>query len=57
VVLASILAGVSKSDYKDKKEYFPEEVLEHEMENLPDDMKTYWRLGGKNKMQSIDLSL
>jgi hypothetical protein len=31
-----------KSDYKDKREYLPEEVLEHEMENLPDDMKTYW---------------
>ena len=31
-----------KSDYKDKREYFPEEVLEHEMENLPDNMKTYW---------------
>jgi hypothetical protein len=31
-----------KSDYKDKKEYLPEEVFIHEMENLPKDMKTYW---------------
>jgi hypothetical protein len=31
-----------KSDYKDKREYLPEEVFIHEMENLPKDMKTYW---------------
>ena len=31
-----------KSDYKDKKEYLPEEVLRHELENLPEEMKTYW---------------
>lgn len=31
-----------KSDYKDKREYLPEEVLKHELENLPEDMKTYW---------------
>jgi hypothetical protein len=31
-----------KSDYIDKKEYLPEEVLIHEIENLPEDMKTYW---------------
>jgi hypothetical protein len=31
-----------KSDYKDKGEYLPEEVLIHELENLPEDMKTYW---------------
>ena len=31
-----------KSDYKDKREYFPEEVLRNEIENLPEDMRTYW---------------
>ena len=31
-----------KSDYIDKKEYLPEEVLRHEIENLPKDMRTYW---------------
>ena len=31
-----------KSDYKDKREYLPEEVLKHEIENLSEDMKTYW---------------
>ena len=31
-----------KSDYIDKKEYLSEDVLKHEMENLPEDMKTYW---------------
>ena len=31
-----------ESDYKDKKEYLPEEVLIHEFDNLPKDMKTYW---------------
>ena len=33
---------VLKSDYKDKKEYTPFEVLMHEYESLPEDMKTYW---------------
>jgi len=31
-----------KSDYKDKKEYLPVEVLQHTFENLPEEMKTYW---------------
>ena len=31
-----------KSDYKDKKEYLPEEIFRYEMENLPKDMETYW---------------
>ena len=31
-----------KSDYKDKKEYLPMEVLQHAFENLPKEMKTYW---------------
>jgi hypothetical protein len=31
-----------KSDYKDKREYLPEEIFIHEMEDLPADMKTYW---------------
>ncbi len=31
-----------KSDYKDKREYIPEEIFLHEMENLPKEMKTYW---------------
>ncbi|MEJ2284447.1 MAG: hypothetical protein P8X85_12715, partial [Desulfobacterales bacterium] len=31
-----------KSDYKDKREYLPEEIFIHEMENLPEEMKKYW---------------
>ena len=31
-----------KSDYKDKREYLPEEIFIHEMEDLPADMKKYW---------------
>ena len=31
-----------KSDYKDKKEYLPGEVLQHAFENLPKEMKTFW---------------
>ena len=31
-----------ESDYKDKKEYLPIEVLQHTFENLPKEMKTYW---------------
>ena len=31
-----------QSDYKDKKEYLSEEVLQHAFENLPEDMKEYW---------------
>ena len=36
------IMGLLKSDHKDKREYLPEEVLRHEIENLPEDMKTYW---------------
>lgn len=36
------IMGLLKSDYKDKREYLPEEVLIHELENLPRDMKEYW---------------
>jgi len=37
-----------QSDYKDKKEYLPEEVLKHEMDNLPEDMRTYWETWKKD---------
>jgi len=36
------IMGLLKSDYKDKREYLPEEVFIHEMENLPKDMMVYW---------------
>ena len=36
------IMGLLKSDYKDKREYLPEETFLYEMENLPKDMKTYW---------------
>ena len=36
------IMGLLKSDYRDKREYLPEETFLYEMENLPKDMKTYW---------------
>jgi len=39
--IRSIMA-LLKADYKDKKEYLPEENFIHEMEDLPADMKKYW---------------
>ena len=33
---------VLKSDYKDKKEYLPGEILQHAFEDLPKEMKTFW---------------
>ena len=36
------LMKLLEADYKDKREYLPIEVLRHAMENIPDDMKTYW---------------
>jgi hypothetical protein len=36
------IMNLLKSDYKDKREYLPEEVLRHAIENLPKDMKNYW---------------
>lgn len=32
---------VLESDYKDKREYTPIEILQYRMDNIPDEMKTY----------------
>ena len=37
-----LIMEVLKSDYKDKKEYLPGDVLQHAFENLPKKMKTFW---------------
>ena len=36
------IMGLLKSDYIHKKEYLPDEVIRHEVDNLPEDMKVYW---------------
>ena len=39
-----------KSDYEDTKDYDPIEIIMHEIDNLPEGMKTYWEDWRDEKM-------